>query len=317
MRPGSRPTTRFLDPEVIARLRGLEVRARSAVSGTLSGRHRSVFRGYSVEFAEHRPYVPGDDIRHIDWRIYGRKDRYFIKQYEEETNLQCDLLLDVSRSMGFTSGGPSKLAYGCYLAASLAYLVIGQSDAAGLITFDDRVRLKLPAATGKAHLANILGRLDELEPTGRTDVRILLHRLAEELRRRSLVVLISDLIADVDEIVGGLEHLMHGGHELVVMHVMDDHEWRFPLVENVLFEGMETDDRLLADPQSLRAGYLAALERFTQRVRARCLDCGADYVPVNTRTPVAAVLAGYLSRRGKRGTAALDLPITGGEGGVS
>ncbi|HRT42889.1 MAG: DUF58 domain-containing protein [Phycisphaerae bacterium] len=291
---------RYLLPEVIARLRGLDLRARMVVAGVLSGMHRSVYHGQSVEFAEHRPYVAGDDIRRIDWRLYGRKDRFFIKQYEEETNLRCNVLLDASRSMAYGSGPLNKFDYAACLAAALAYLLVRQHDAVGLITFDHEVRRKLPATTGRPQLANVISLLEASQPAGSTNVKILFHQLAEELRRRSLVVLISDLLADTQDVLAGLEHICYSGHELVLLHVMDDDEWNFPFVENTLFEGLEEEQRLLADPQALRASYLEAVRDFCARVRAVCLKHRADYVPVNTRQPLDAVLSGYLSGRSVR-----------------
>jgi uncharacterized protein (DUF58 family) len=290
---------KYLDPEVIARLRGLELRARAIVAGFISGMHRSAYHGFSVEFAEHRQYVPGDDIRYIDWRILGRSDRFYIKEYEEETNLRCNILVDASKSMAYRGRNAkhSKFEFACYLAASLAYLLTSQQDAAGLITFDSKVRMRLPSAAGKAHLHNLVSLLEKTEPDLSTDVKILFHRLAEELRKRSMVVLISDLLADPDDVVSGIEHMCYAGHELIVLHVMDDDEWEFPFVENVMFEGLEDDVRLLADPQSLRNSYLAAVERFTTRVQTACLKHRGDYVAVNTRDRVDAVLCGYLARR--------------------
>ncbi len=292
-------SSRFLDPEVIARLRGLELRARRVAAGFISGRHRSAYHGMAVEFAEHRQYVPGDDIRHIDWRIFGRADRFYIKEYEEETNLRCNILLDVSGSMAYGSGPLSKFEYAARLAASLAWLLTTQQDAPGLVTFDSAVRAHLHSAAGKAHLSNFVKVLEDSAPSGRTDVKMLFHLLAEELRRRSMVVLISDLLADPRDVLSGLEHFCHAGHELIVLHVMDEDEWTLPFPGNVLFEGLEEELRLLVDPQSLRASYLAAVERFVTRVRGVCLRHRADYVPVNTREPVEAVLTGYLARRAR------------------
>jgi uncharacterized protein (DUF58 family) len=292
-----------LDPEVIARLRGLELRARSITAGSVSGMHRSAYHGFSVEFAQHRQYVPGDDIRYMDWRIFGRADRLYIKQYEEETNLHCNVLLDASRSMayrGSASRAGSKFEYAAALAASIAYVLIGQQDATGLLTFDSELRDTLPPGTGKTQLANLVLVLEETEPERSTDVKILFHRLAEELRRRSMVIMISDLLADADDVVSGIEHMCHSGHEVIVLHVMDDDEWHLPLVENVLFEGLEDDVHLLADPQSLRASYLNAVRRFVARVEATCRRYRADYVPINTSDPLDAVLCGYLAQRAGR-----------------
>ena len=303
---------KYLDPEIVARLRGLELRARSVTAGSVSGMHRSAYHGFSVEFAEHRQYVPGDDIRYMDWRIFGRADRLYIKQYEEETNLHCNVLVDASRSMaypaggrpvsraGSVAGGRSKYDYAAALAASLAYVLIGQQDSAGLVTFDSEVRQALPPGSGKLQLANFVSILEQTEPERTTDVKILFHRLAEELRRRSMVILISDLLADADDVVSGIEHICFAGHELIVLHVMDDHEWNFPMVENVLFEGLEEDVHLLADPQSLRRSYLEAVQRFVTRVEGVCLKHNADYVPINTRDPLDGVLCGYLARRAGR-----------------
>lgn len=291
---------RYLDPETIARLRGLELRARKVTAGFISGMHRSAYHGYSVEFAEHRQYAPGDDLRYIDWRIFGRADRFYIKEYEEETNLRCMLLVDASRSMGYAgpaAGGRSKLAYACGLAASLAYLLVRQQDAPGLITFDSQIRKRLPYATGKAALANLVRVLEETEAAENTDVKVLFHRLAEELRKRSMVILISDLLADVEDVCSGIEHICYAGHELIVLHVMDDDEWSFPFTENILFEGVEDEVKLLTDPQSLRASYVAAVERFGAHVKEACLRRRADYVQINTRDPLDGVLCGYLARR--------------------
>jgi len=296
--PGSK---KYLDPEIVARLRGLELRSRGIMAGFISGMHRSAYHGFSVEFAEHRQYAPGDDIRYVDWRIFGRQDRLHVKQYEEETNLRCHLLVDASRSMAYAGPawrGWSKYDYAAGLAASLAYVLVSQQDAAGLITFDTAVRHKLPAASGKAHLANLVKILEQTQPAAKTDVKILFHRLAEELRKRSMVVLISDLLAPTDDVVSGIEHMCYAGHELIVMHVLDDDEWNFPFVDNLLFEGLEEDARLLADPQSLRASYRQAVQRFAARARAACLRHRADYVPVSTREPLDAVLCGYLAQRG-------------------
>ena len=291
-------SSKCLNPEIIARLQGLELRARGIVAGFISGMHRSPYRGFSVEFAEHREYVPGDDVRHVDWRLFGRADRFYVKQYEVETNLRCCLLVDASESMAY--GHPvSKFDYARTLAASLAYLVIDHQDAAGLITFDSEVRDRLDGKSGKAHLANLADVLDGAAPAGKTHVKVLLHRLAEELHSRSMVVLISDLLADPDHIVAGLDHIRYAGHELIVFHVMHDDEWNFPFVENVLFDGLEEPAQLLADPQSLRDSYLAAVQRLVTRVRAACLKLRADYILVNTREPVDAVLCGYLGRRAR------------------
>jgi uncharacterized protein (DUF58 family) len=287
----------LLNPDAIARLKGLELRARTVVSGVLSGQHRSLYHGYSVEFAEHRQYVPGDDIRHVDWRLFGRKDRLYIKQYEEETNLSCLLVVDASKSMHYGSGPLTKYEYASCLAASMAYLLNSQQDAFGLVVFDEQVRDRLNPATGRVQLNNLIKVLEGGEPAQLTEMKMLLQRLAGEIRRRSIVMIFSDLLADPDDITDGLDRLGHAGHELVVMHVLDEDEWEFPFDENVRFEGIEEQADVLVDAQTLRNAYLSALERFVTRIRSNCLKNRADYVPVNTREPLDIPLAGYLSRR--------------------
>ncbi|MBI5866205.1 MAG: DUF58 domain-containing protein, partial [Planctomycetes bacterium] len=272
----------YLDANVIARLRGLELRAREVVAGFISGMHRSAYHGFSVEFAEHRQYVQGDDLRYIDWRIFGRQDRFYIKEYEEETNLRCNILVDASASMAYRgeNADRSKFEYACGLAASLAYLLISQQDAAGLLTFDSDVRNRLPATTGKVHLSNFVRVLEQTQPERQTNVKVLFHRLAEELRKRSMVILISDLLTDPEDVVSGIEHICYAGHELIVLHVLDDDEWTLPFVENAQFEGIEDEVQLLADPQSLRESYLAAVDRFVTRVKTTVLRHRGDYVSV-------------------------------------
>ena len=296
-------SSRFLDPDTLARLRGLGLRARGVTAGFLSGMHRSPYHGFSVEFAEHRQYVVGDDLRYIDWRIFGRADRFYIKEYEEETNLRCNLLVDASRSMAYTgaaANGVSKFEFAARMAASLAYVLVSQQDAPGLLTFDSQPRARRPAATGRPHLVELVGLLERTQPAGVSDVKALLHRLAEEIERRSMVVLLSDLLAPPEDVLSGIEHICYAGHEVIVFHVLDDDEWHFPFVEYTQFEGLETDERLLADPQSLREGYLAALERYSTDLRRVCLKHRADYVPVNTKASVDAVLSAYLARRAGR-----------------
>ena len=293
-------STKYLRPEVLARLRGLDLRARSVVAGFISGMHRSAYHGYSVEFAEHRQYVAGDDIRHIDWRLFGRADRFYIKQYEEETNLRCNILVDVSRSMDYGEGDQNKFEYACSIAATLAYLLVRQRDAVGLVTFDHKIRDRLPWATGQVQLSNFISILEASRPDGITDVKVLFHRLAEELRRRSMVVLISDLLTDIDDVILGIEHIGLARHELIVMHLLHDDELNFPFVENVFFEGLEESAELLTDPQTLRESYLEAVKRFSERVKSACLDHGVDYVVVNTSDPLEVVLSRYLSSRSTR-----------------
>ncbi|MEE8169457.1 MAG: DUF58 domain-containing protein [Phycisphaerae bacterium] len=294
--------SRFLRPDVLAGITGLELRARLVVEGFLSGQHRSPYRGYSVEFAEHREYVPGDDIRHIDWRVFGRADRFYIKQYEEETNLRTHLIVDCSASMRYptheNARRMTKFEYAATLAASLAYLLIHQQDAVGLTLFDDRVRTHVPPAGNMAHLKQLTASLEAARVEHPTRVGAVFTDLAGRLRRRSLVVVISDLLADPDEVLLSLEQMRFSGHDVIVMHVLDEDERRFPFDENLLFEGLEAPtSHVLCDPRSLRTSYLSALERFIQRIRSACRNHRIDFVDVSTSDGLDRVLRRYLTAR--------------------
>jgi uncharacterized protein (DUF58 family) len=291
-----------LDPEVLTKITRLELRARMVVEGYVSGMHRSPYQGFSVEFASHREYAPGDDIRHIDWRLFARGDRLYVKQYEEETNLRTHILLDCSRSMAYPvherPGWRNKYDYAATLAASLIYLLMMQQDACGLTLFDQSIREQLPPSSRPAQLQSMIERIEANPPAEGTDTKILLARLAEQVRQRGLIVLISDLLADVDETIAGLQRLCHAGHDIIVLHVLDHDELVFPFRENILFEGLEQADlQLLTDPQSLRASYLQIVEAFTRRVRAACMDGRIDYALLSTRDPLDAALSAFLASR--------------------
>jgi uncharacterized protein (DUF58 family) len=293
----------YLRPEVLAGIGDLELRARYAVEGLVSGMHQSPYSGYSVEFAQHREYAPGDDLRHLDWRVYGRSDRFYIKQYEEETNLQLHLVVDASASMRYPehaveSGRMTKFDYAATLAASLAYLVTHQQDAAGLLLFDDEIRADLPPQSHQAHLQTMLHRLQQALLERPTGGRSLFTDLAGRLRRRSMVVLISDLLADLLEVIGGLLTMRHSGHEVIVLHVLDHDERVFPFQNNTLFEGLEAPRlQALVDPQSLRSSYLDALAAFTSRLRGACAGSKIDYVELSTTEPLDVGLRRYLAAR--------------------
>jgi uncharacterized protein (DUF58 family) len=299
---GSQTTGRFLRPEVIARISGLELRARLAVEGFVSGMHQSPYRGYSVEFAEHREYVPGDDIRHIDWRVWGRGDRFYIKQYEEETNLRTHVLLDVSSSMRYpdhpTGTRLNKFEYAATLAASLAFLLVNQQDAVGLLLFDEAVQAELPPLSSQAHLRALIAQMERarLERPSRSET--LQRDLAGQMRRRGLVVLISDLLWDPEALIRAFDRLCYDRHEVIVMHVLDEDERTFPFRDNTRFEGLEAPElQLPVDPQSLRKSYLEALGRFISRVRAACVDRRIDYVGLSTADPLDVGLRRYLAAR--------------------
>lgn len=286
-----------LDPSVIGKVAKLELRARLVVEGYVSGLHRSPYRGFSVEFAEHREYAPGDDLRFLDWKVFGKSDRYYVKRYEEETNLLCHLVLDISESMDFGTEGVRKFDYAATCAAALAHLVVEQSDAAGLVLFDDDVRTILPPGNSSAHLKRVFESIENAKPTGNTDVGKVLVRVADQLRKRGLVVVISDLVGDVEQILRGLRQLRSRRHDVVVLQVLDPAEIEFPFEQMTLFEGLEQYEDLLAEPKSLRKAYLSRLDEFRTRLRAGCLAERIDVVEMSTRTPLDVALTSYLSRR--------------------
>jgi uncharacterized protein (DUF58 family) len=292
-------SARLLDPETLNRLSGLEVTARHVVEGFMSGLHDSPYKGSSVEFAEHREYVPGDDIRRLDWKVYAKSDRFYIKEYEEETNLKAYLVLDTSKSMEFRSNGTSKLEYGKRLAAALAYLIWRQQDQFALITFDEKVRTFLPPQSNQAHLRTIFRALIEADSREKTDVGVIFHEIAERLRHRSLVVIISDLFDDADRLVHGLNHMAHRGHDVVVFQTLDPAELTFPYDKMTRFEGLEIDEKLLANPKALRDAYLAELTSFQHRIKSACMGGRMDFVVLDTSRPLAIPLSSYLAARSR------------------
>jgi uncharacterized protein (DUF58 family) len=286
-----------LPPEAIARIARLEVLARNVVEGFLSGLHRSPYFGQSVEFAQHREYAPGDDIRRIDWKVWSKTDRYYIKQYEEETNLRTTVLVDLSESMQFGSHALSKYEYACRIAASLSYLLIRQQDSVGLITFDNAIRSTIPPSSKQIHLQAILSALDIQKPAKKTDMQSLLTKVADQQTRRGLIVLVSDLLVDRVGLFKGLKLLRTRGHDVMVFHVMDDEELDFNYSGTTKFEGMEEMGDLICDPRSLRDGYLEALRAYLDEVRRHCAKQMIDYQTIRTSEHLDAVLAHYLTHR--------------------
>ena len=287
----------YQNPATLAKLGSLELKARTIVEGFLTGLHRSPFKGFSVEFAEYRQYLPGDDLATLDWKVFARSDRHFIKKYEEETNLDCYLLLDVSASMGYRSGDVTKLQYGSYLAAALAYLMNRQRDAVGLIAFDDGIRKMLPPSARGGHLNALLVTLDRLQLGARTDVAKPLNDLAAAIHKRGLVVLISDLLDDPERVISGLKHFRYRGTEVVVFHVLDPAELRFPFEGAARFRDVETADEVLAVPAAVRADYLKAVGDLQDRYRRELRLVGIDYVNLDTSIPLDAALMAYLMTR--------------------
>ena len=289
-----------IDPKIISRVAKLDLRARLVVEGYVSGMHKSPYKGFSVEFAEHREYTAGDDLRYLDWKVFGKTDRYYIKQYEEETNLVCHLVLDTSESMDFGTEGIRKCDYATTIAAALAYLIVGQHDAAGLTTFDEKVRKVLPPGSHGGHLRRIFETLEKTQPGGKTSIGAVLSQVSDQLRKRGLVIVISDLVGDVEDVLKGLRRLRGHKHDVVVFHVLDPAEADFPFDQMTLFEGLEQFPNLLADPKSLRKTYLDHLADFRQRLRAGCLAERIDVVEMNTRTPLDVALTTYLAHRAAR-----------------
>ncbi len=290
-------TRRFLHPEAISRIGRMEIRARHIVEGFLSGMHRSPYFGQSIEFLQHREYVRGDDMRHIDWKVWGKTGRYYVKQYEEETNLRCKLLVDVSKSMLYGRGAMNKFDYACTAAVSLAFLLLRQQDAVSCLAFDDRKRTNLPYRSKRNHLMAVIEALDVIKPSDKTDMGKILRRVAEEEPRRGMMVIVSDLLTERESLVRGLKLLRQRGHDVLVLHIMDDDELDFPFSGPHRFEGLETDDRLNCNPRALREGYLAALNRFLEYVRKGCSQNTVDYALIRTSEPLDAALATFLSNR--------------------
>jgi len=294
---------KYLDPAVLNEIRHLEVTARNVVEGFISGLHKSPYKGFSVEFAQHREYVPGDDLRYLDWKAYAKSDKYYIKEYEEETNFRAVIVLDTSESMRYKSGeNMSKLDYGRYMAASLAYLVQRQSDAAGLGLFDEKLYDFVQPATSHASLMRMLASMHDRKPEKKTDIGEVLTDVAQRSGRRSLIILISDLFDKVDHLRKGLEHLAARKHNIIVFNLMDHQEREFTFDRLTQFLGMEGYPDLLVDPKALRKAYMEEVAMFTAEARRACLRSRADFQPIDTQTPLGVVLQAYLAKRmGRRG----------------
>jgi uncharacterized protein (DUF58 family) len=292
---------RYFDPEGLARVGKMELVARQMVEGFLTGRHRSPYHGFSVEFLDHRVYSPGDELRSLDWKILARTDKYYVKLFQDETNLRAHILIDCSKSMGFTSGKVTKLEYANYLAAALTYLMIHQNDAVGLVTFDTEIRQFLAPKARPTQFRRVLELLEHNAAQGDTDVGTVLHAAAERVRRRGLVIIISDLIDDVDKIANGLQHFRHNHHEVIVFHVLDDAELSFPYDRLTRFKDMEGAGRLVANPKSLRNRYLARMKTFLDGIESACFERGISYNLANTKEPYDAFLAAYLEKRSRLG----------------
>jgi len=290
---------RFLAPEVLASIGSLELLARAVVEGFIAGLHRSPFTGFSTEFAEYRQYMPGDDLRHLDWRLLGRTDRYFIKKYRGDTNSQCHILVDASASMRYSTGKVTKLQYAQFLASSLAYLVNRQQDAVGLIAFDQDVRTHVPAHNRSGHMRTIFGHMAQLEPGSETKLAKVLHEAAERITRRGIVIVISDMYDEPEEIISALQHLRFRGNDVIVFHVLDKNEIEFDFDEPVLLEDVETEEEIHVLPDILAEGYREAIGGHIKQLREGAAANRIDYELLTTDKPLDYALFSFLAKRAK------------------
>ncbi len=291
------PEIHYLKPELLQKIGDLELIAREVVEGLRAGSHRSPLKGFSTEFAHHRQYVPGDPIRNIDWRVFGRTERYYTKLYEAETNFDCHLLIDASASMNYASGKVSKLEYAKFLSASLAYLVLKQRDSVGLSVFDSEVRGYLPPRSTMGILLHIDRMLREAKSVPRTTLSKQLHDVALMMKRRSFVIVISDFFADVDDILSGLNHLRYDGHNVVVMQTLDPYELSFPFNGTWRFDGLEMENPVTTQPERIREDYMASLQQHREALRAGCVASHIDYALVNTSRPLDGFLSEFFHER--------------------
>lgn len=288
---------RFLPPEAVKRVQRLELKARQIVEGFLSGSHRSPYFGQSVEFVQHRQYLPGDDVRHIDWKVWARQDRLVIKQYEEDTNLRCSLLVDASASMTYGEEQTTKFETACTLAACLALLVLRQQDAVGSVLFDNRIRSRVPLRTSQGHLLDVLASLESGKPSDKTNLDAVFKDVIQTFPRRGLMILISDLLGVDDSGLKGIRMLRRAGHDVIVLHILHDDELDFPFSDPTRFEGLESDSHLTCNPRALREGYLESLGNFLSGIRRGCAAAQCDYLLIRTSDAPDAVLAKVLNDR--------------------
>jgi len=296
-------TTGILDFNVLARIDSMQLLAKVIVEGFVLGLHRSPYRGFSIEFAEYRQYSPGDEVKHVDWKVYGKTDRYYIKQFEEETNLVCYLIVDASASMGYksTPDGFTKLDYAKRMAACLAYFMMRQRDSVGLMIYDTKIRTALPSRMRQTHLKHIMAALETSEPGGETNISIPLHELAEGLKRKGLIILISDLLDDPEKVISALQHFRFQGHEVIVFQVMDTGELEFSFSTMTEFTDLETGQKMVVSPEGMRPVYLEELRQFLSAYEKGCGGIHAEYKLFDTGKPLELALSEYLHRRSRMG----------------
>jgi uncharacterized protein (DUF58 family) len=289
---------KYLKPDVVSTLKGMELKARMVVEGFVAGLHKSPYHGFSVEFAEHRQYMPGDNIRDIDWKVYGKSDRFYIKQYEEETNLKAYILLDCSASMAYHSDDRiNKLDYAGMLSAALSYMMLRQRDAVGLVTYDSRMRRYIPPRSRAGHLHLLLNEIANQKPSETTDIGATLHEMADRIKRRGLVIIMSDLLDDADTIISGLKHFRYNRHEVIVFHILDPRERDFAFPREAIFKDMETGEELTTLPYQIKKSYAEQVEEFTDKIATHCRQANIDFHPIDTATPFDKALYAFLSKR--------------------
>jgi len=292
---------RYLDPQTLASIEGLDLQARMVVEGYVAGMHPSPYHGFSVEFAEHREYVPGDDIRHVDWKVWSKTDKLYLKQYEEETNLLSYLLVDTSESMAYASAeNVTKLQYAQFVASALAYMILKQQDSVGVIVFDDAVRRYLKPAGSPSQLKEVIRLLDVTPAREKSDLGVVFHDLAERFKKRGVVAVFSDLFDNVDKVVSGLKHFRHRRHEVIVFHILDPAEIEFPFRDTTLFKGLEDISQILTDPHALRRAYRDEVTSFLKEIEKACRMADIDYVPLRTDQNLGIALSSYLASRSAR-----------------
>lgn len=297
---------KYLDPKILNRISRLDLKARMIVEGYIAGMHQSPYKGVSAEFVAHREYVPGDDLRYMDWKIYGRSDRLQIKQYKQETNLTCYILFDISESMDYGSGQVNKLEYARYIAASLSYLMIQQRDAVGLVFFDTEIRRLIEPRSHRSHLNTLLSQIERTKAGNKTNFRLVSDYIAERLTRKGMIIVISDLLpiknSDKDEtaeILAGLNKLRFRGHDILVFHLLDEYEIKFPFNHLTQFDGMEEYPKVMINPQSLQKDYLEAINNFIENIRRGCQASRIDYTLITTEQNLDVALSAYLVTRSR------------------
>lgn len=290
---------KYLNPVILSLINNLEFLAKHIVEGFITGLHKSPFHGFSVEFSQHRPYMQGDNLKHIDWKVFARSDRYYIKQFEEETNLRCSILLDISNSMSYKSGNISKLEYASILSASLAFLMLKQRDAIGLMLFADEIRKDLPAKSVPVYIKDIIFALSEIKVGNDTNITNALHTIADRIKRRGLIILISDLLDDPQKILSGMKHLKYNKHEIIVFHIVDDQEVDFNFKGEFIFEDLESKQKIRTDARYVQQDYLNQINNQYTFFKKSFRENDIDYIRIRTSEPIESALGGYLLKRKK------------------